>query len=147
MSELEWQTVRELMAFASRLRETVENSLLPSGEAVLARSGVYEPAVDVWEGESDIVVEVELPGVPADGIELRLEGGALHLSGEMPEGAEPAAAFLRIERMRGRFQRTVQLPVDVTEPPTATVRNGVLRVRLPKAQPARRRVGIVTEGS
>lgn len=147
MGELDWRAVRELMAFASRLRETVERALLPGAEPALERSGAFAPPVDVWESETDVIVEAELPGMRSEEIGLRLEGDSLLLSGELPEGSmESAGSFLRIERLRGRFHRTIPLPVEVAANPTATMHDGVLRVRLPKAASTRRRLGIVKEG-
>ncbi len=145
MGDLDWRVVRELMDVGERLREVVERALLPSSPVAVTRPATFEPPIDVWECREEVIVEAELPGSRSDEIELRLEGNTLVLSGELPENPEPHGAFLRIERPRGRFHRTVTLPVDVAGTPTATLKGGVLRVRLPKTDAGRKRVTIVRE--
>jgi HSP20 family protein len=148
MGDLDWRVVRELMAVGERLRDVVERALLPPSSVALTRPVTFEPLVDVWENDTEVIVEAELPGSRGGDIELRLEGGSLVLSGELPESAQPRGSYLRIERPRGRFHRLVSLPVDVAGEPRATLRGGVLQVRMPKAPAAsRRRVSIVREGA
>lgn len=147
MGDLDWRVVRELMAVGVRLREVVERALLPSSPVALTRQATFEPLLDVWENDTEVIVEAELPGSRPGDVDLRLEGGSLVLSGELPEKAEPRGSFLRIERPRGRFHRLVSLPAEVTGEPNATLRSGILQVRLPKAAPSRRRVNIVREGA
>jgi HSP20 family protein len=147
MGDLDWRVVRELMAVGERLREVVERALLPSSPVALTRSVTFEPLVDVWENDTEVIVEAELPGSRSGDIDLRLEGGSLVLSGELPESAQPRGSYLRIERPRGRFHRVVSLPADVAGEPRATLRGGVLRVRMPKASASRRRVSVVREGA
>ncbi len=147
MGDLDWRVVRELMAAGERLRELVERALLPSSPIALTRPATFEPPVDVWENDTEIIIEAELPGSRSGDIDLRLDGGSLVLSGELAENAELRGAYLRIERPRGRFHRVVSLPVEVVGEPRATLRGGVLQVRLPKAGTARRRVRIVKEGA
>jgi HSP20 family protein len=147
MGDLDWRVVRELMVVGTRLRELVERALLPSSPIALTRPATFEPPVDVWETDTEIIIEAELPGSRSGDIDLRLDRGSLVLSGELTENAEPRGAYLRIERPRGRFHRVVSLPVEVVGEPRATLRGGVLQVRLPKAGTARRRVSIVKEGA
>jgi HSP20 family protein len=147
MGDLDWRVVRELMAVGERLREVVERALLPSSPVALTRPATFEPLLDVWENDAEVIVEAELPGSRSGEVDLRLEGTALVLSGELPERAEPRGSYLRIERPRGRFHRVISLPVEVVGEPRATLRSGILQVRLPKATPARRRVNIIREGA
>jgi len=145
MGELDWRSVRELMALAERLREATERVLLPVSPVRLGQPAAFEPPVDVWESETEVIVEAELPGVKVDDIDLRLDAGALILSGNLPERSELSGAHLRIERPRGRFHRAVGLPAEVASEPRATLRGGVLKVRLPKTRTSRRRVAVKGE--
>jgi HSP20 family protein len=147
MGDLDWRVVRELMAVGERLREVVERALLPSSPVAVTQPAAFEPPIDVWETDTELIVEAEIPGSRSDDVGLRLEGSSLVLSGELPDVAEPRGAYLRIERPRGRFHRTVPLPVEVTGEPRATMRGGVLQVRLPKSRRTHRRVEIVREGA
>jgi len=145
MADLDWQAVRELAAFAARLRELVDRSVLPLDAVALARPEGFEPPLDVWEDDREVIIEAELPGARSANVDLRLEGNTLIISGELPEGSETGGTFLRVERLRGRFRRVLPLPAGVAGEPTAAMRAGVLQVRLPKAA-ARRRVGLAKEG-
>ncbi|HVN74702.1 MAG TPA: Hsp20/alpha crystallin family protein [Thermoanaerobaculaceae bacterium] len=147
MSDLDWRAVRELMSLAERLREATERALLPPSAVALGRPAAFEPPVDVWESEREIIVEAELPGVGVADVDLRLENGALVLSGTLPATGESPGAHLRIERPRGRFERVVHLPEPVAGEPRATLKGGVLEVRLPKAGTGRRRVPVEREGA
>ena len=147
MGDLDWRSVRELKALAERLREATERALLPASPMLLGQPAAFEPPVDVWESDSEVIVEAELPGVKVDDIDLRLDAGALILSGELRKSTESSSAYLRIERPRGRFHRIVRLPTDVSDKPRATLRGGVLKVRLPKAGRPRRRVTVEGVGA
>jgi len=145
MGELDFRTVRELMALRARLRELMESAMLPHPSAASGAAPPYECPVDVWETDDEVVVEAELPGVAADAIELRLEGATLVIAGELPAPAEDGGAFLRIERYRGPFRRLVALPVEVGGAPRAALRAGVLEVRLPRRTPRRHRIAVASE--
>jgi HSP20 family protein len=147
MGDLDWRAVRQLMALSERLREATEQALPPASAAPLRQPAGFEPAVDVWESDGEIIVEAELPGVSEGDIDLRLDGDTLVLSGRLPETHDSRAAHLRIERPRGRFHRVVHLPGDVSREPQATLRGGVLEVRLTKAGPSCRRVAVARERS
>jgi len=99
------------------------------------------PAVDVYEDESGITVLADMPGVPKEALEIKVEGDALSIEGAVqpptPEGLEAVYAELRI----GRFRRTFQLSRELdTARIDAGLKDGVLTLRIPKmehAQPRR----------
>jgi len=145
MGELDFRTVRELMALRARLRELMEKAMLPHPPVASAATPSFECPIDVWETDTEVVVEAELPGATTDAIELRLEDDKLVIAGELPAGTVDAATFLRLERYRGPFRRVVELPAKVDDIPAATLRAGVLQVRLPKRGARRRRIVIDRE--
>jgi HSP20 family protein len=142
----DWRALRELMALRSRLREVVERALLPPSAAVVPTVASFTPVADIWETAEAIVIEVELPGLAATSVDLRLEGTNLTLTGEMPPHDDTNGTYLRIERSRGRFQRTIVLPDVATGTPEASLRNGILEIRIPRDTIERRQVAIVKEG-
>ncbi len=95
------------------------------------------PAVNVSEGEKEVKIEAELPGLEAKDVDIRLENGAFVISGEKKfEDEEKKDSYHRIERSYGRFTRAVPLPCEVNEAGVkAKFEKGVLRVVLPKAHP------------
>lgn len=94
------------------------------------------PAVNVWADEDSVIVTAELPGMSNEDIELNVLGNTFTLSGErnfeeLPEGAR----YHRQERGSGKFTRNMQLPYKVHASKTkATFKDGVLEVRLPRAE-------------
>lgn len=91
------------------------------------------PPVDCWEGSEELHVIVDLPGIDRSSLQVRLEGGALVVTGRrenrVPEGSRPAA----LERPSGIVERRILLPGGIAaEPLQASLANGVLEVRLSK---------------
>jgi HSP20 family protein len=106
-----------------------------------ARSYSQVPAIDVAEYEHELVVVAELPGVKKEDIKILVQDGVLALSGERKGPAAPEESrWIRTEIASGSFSRSVELPVPVKEDSiTAELKNGVLRVVLPKSDRARPR--------
>jgi len=110
-------------------------------------TGVYPP-VNVFDGGDAYVVKAELPGVDASQIELEVQEDTLTLRGERVF-SEPRsdAAFHRRERKEGQFRRVLHLPGQVAGSDIkADLRDGVLTVRLPKAEEARPRKVAIQAG-
>ena len=98
-------------------------------------------AANVRETESEVIVELEAPGMDPDDFDLRVEGDFLVINGEKRVQQEHSdARYHVLETAYGRFQRAVPLPAEVEEGDTkARYRRGVLRVTLPKSSRARTR--------
>ncbi len=98
-------------------------------------------ALDVWEHDERLRVDVELPGVAAEGIDLSLEDNVLTLTVEVaPASAEDGAAWHRRERHRGSFSRAIELPTDIDpDGVEAVLEAGILKLTLPRAATARKR--------
>jgi len=146
MTNLDWRLVREFMELRLRLQRELERALVTAMPAA-ARQAPLAPPIDTWEDGDEFVVEAELPGARSEDIELRLDGPRLVLSGSFGAGSAGGGRFLRSERPRGQFYRAVELPDQVGGPPTATLRDGVLQVRLSRGDVRRRVVEIRLEGS
>lgn len=97
------------------------------------------PSADVYETGDEVQVEVELPGVNEDDLELTLSGDALIVKGEKrAENEERRGDSYVVERSYGSFHRAIPLPCAVDqEGAQATFKKGVLHVRLPKRPEAR----------
>ncbi|MGE5235917.1 MAG: Hsp20/alpha crystallin family protein [Acidobacteriota bacterium] len=145
MTELDWRAIRELAELRSRFREALERALIPVGPAVATRAVSFEPSIDVWETDSEVVVEAELPAARVESVEVRLERDTLVIAGEIPPPEPCEGRYLRVERPRGRFHRVIQLPAGIDGRPQARLHCGVLEVRLPRGAASRR--NIVISGS
>lgn len=108
----------------------------------------WSPAVDVRESDKELRLEVEIPGMNPDDVELTAENGVLTIRGEKrgerKEGDEESRYHL-VERSYGSFMRSFQLPQGLDESKIeADYNNGILSVHIPKAalpQPRRIQIG------
>jgi HSP20 family protein len=94
------------------------------------------PAMDVHETADDLVVSAALPGLKAEDVDITITGQAVTVKGEFKEDDRvERGQYLYRERRFGTFQRQLQLPVRVqSEAATATFEDGVLTLRIPKAE-------------
>lgn len=106
--------------------------------------GVFPP-VNVFGNDDGIVVRAEVPGITPESITLSIERRTLRVSGERTPVAPKNGSFHRRERSSGKFSRSLQLPADLdTEKATADCRNGVLTIRIPRAEASRPRTIAIT---
>ena len=97
----------------------------------------WEPPVDVFEDEREIVVLVALPGVPAHRIEVTTEAGELVVRAERSLPFAPSqSALRRLEIPYGSFERRIPLPDARLETGTRELRDGCLILRLRKVSRA-----------
>ncbi|HEX9998766.1 MAG TPA: Hsp20/alpha crystallin family protein [Abditibacterium sp.] len=103
--------------------------------------GMFAPAMDVKEDAHAYTVQLEVPGVPRDKIDITLQDGALVIRGARePKAEKTEGHYRRVERSYGSFSRSLTLPraVDGAQV-SADLHDGVLTVRLPKAEDAKPR--------
>jgi HSP20 family protein len=105
----------------------------------LPSMGEWAPALDVSETKDAVMVKAEVPGMDPKEIQLSLEDQLLTLKGEKTqEKEEKDEHYYHAERSYGAFVRTVRLPATVDgSKVTATFKNGLLKVTLPKAATAK----------
>lgn len=102
------------------------------------------PRVDVYEDASSITLLADLPGVPRDKLELKVEGDTLLVEGTVqpptPEGLEAVYAEVRVPRFRRSFALSRDLDTQRID---ANLKEGVLTLRIPKAEHAQpRRIAV-----
>lgn len=107
--------------------------------------------LDVTTTKDALLVQAALPGVKPDQVAITVENGTLTITGETAEEhMEEGASHLVREIRRGSFSRSVTLPNGLEpDKAEATFENGVLRLRIPKAEqlkPRQIRISPVTEG-
>jgi HSP20 family protein len=101
-------------------------------------AGVF-PLTNVTEDDHNYYVRAELPGMPANEIDISVTGDAVSISGERKISSEKKEAkYHRREREAGKFNRMIGLPGPVdTEKVEATCTDGVLTIVIPKAEAAK----------
>jgi len=96
------------------------------------------PAINVWEVGDNLFAEAEVPGLTGDDIDISVVAGDLTLRGQRGEAPREGVAYHRQERGVGEFNRVLRLPIEVdADKVEATLKDGVLLIKLPKAESAR----------
>lgn len=113
---------------------------LPDGVERTRPRTAYAPAVDILERTDEIVVTADMPGVDERSVDITLEKNVLSISGIVDQRPAPGHRPALAEYGTGDYQRAFTLSEEVDrERIQATVKNGVLRLVLPKAAAARAR--------
>ena len=105
----------------------------------LARSGAtptsWTPSMDVSEDEQGLLLELEIPGLSPEEVEVTTDQRLLTIKGEKSATrAREGVRAIVTERTHGQFVRTLQLPQGVDESKVeAEFANGLLRIRVPRA--------------
>jgi HSP20 family protein len=125
----------------SQMDRLVGDFFGPMTGAYAPRSAVAQrsfPALNIWEYGDDLYAEAELPGLKSDDIDVSVVGGDLTIRGRRGEEPAEGTSYHRRERGVGEFTRVVRLPADVdAQRVEATLKDGVLLVKLPKAESAK----------
>jgi len=111
----------------------------PTATATGTGSRVWMPVVDMFETKDELLLNFELPGVREKDVSLSITGDLLTVRGERQFRQElNDDNYYHVERAYGKFERSVQLPIPVqADRVKATYRDGVLEVKLPKAEEVR----------
>ena len=95
--------------------------------------------IDVYADGDTYVVEVGLPGISPEAVNISVLGNQVSISGEYPQVPE-GRRYLFSERPTGRFERTLALPTDLdADKAAAHYEHGLLRLTVPKAESAKPR--------
>jgi HSP20 family protein len=135
-----WEQQSEVEQATDRIRRMLDQTFGEGGWRTLMRTAsVLTPPVDIEEQDDAYLIEVELPGVKRDDVDIELVGNELTISGEFKE-RERAGILRKRTRRIGRFELRVGLPNRVDpEGIQAQLEHGVLAVRVPKSEAAQRR--------
>ncbi len=118
-----------------RLQQALDASRTSSWlDAGLSGGGAYPP-INVFRKGDDFALIAEVPGVKKDDIEVQVKGRTVRISGGKSVDYPKEAAVHRRERLAGRFDRAVSLPIEIDpERVQAECRDGVLAVLLTRAE-------------
>jgi HSP20 family protein len=131
-----WSPFAEFEQMSERMRRMLDQTL---GGGLLAEPTGWSPLVDIEEKDDAYVVEADLPGVKREDVNIELVGNQLAITGEVKERKREGVVRRRTRRV-GRFDYRVTLPDQVDpEKIDAKLDDGVLTVRVPKTERAKRR--------
>ncbi len=137
-----WSPVRELFSWRNMMERAMDEAL--RYEDGVSNSNENRQAarlpLDVYSTEEDIIVLASVPGTNPDDVEITVEGETLTIQGELNHRI-PDVNYIFSERYTGRFARTLQLNVPIAvDNITADFADGILTLRLPKAEEVRPKV-------
>jgi HSP20 family protein len=133
-----WDPFQEMTSLRDAMNQLLAESFVrPSGMA-----GAFQPPVDLYETENEYVVKLAAPGLKPDNFEITMQQNMLTIQGrtqQEDEKQEGARYHVREQRF-GEFLRTVQFPSQVdADKIQASLSNGILTIRVPKAEAAKPR--------
>jgi len=104
----------------------------------------FVPDVDIYETDQELVLVADMPGVDRGSVDVDLAGGVLTVAGRMkPRKLDAGFTLIDHEFHTGSFSRSFELSEEIDSAKIeAAMNRGVLRVRLPKAVPASRKIAI-----
>ncbi len=128
-----WRNVSEIQGEMNRLFDSFFGR--PISGATAAGTRAWAPVFDMYETKDELVLKLELPGVREKDVSLSITGDVLTVKGERAFDQEQKDEnYVHVERVYGKFERSIQLPMPVqADRVKATYRDGVLEVKLPKA--------------
>lgn len=133
MALIRWTPRSELDVF---VRDPFIRSFWDLADETPAQDAVWHPALELVEEKDRLVLELDLPGIEPANVQVQLQDDMLSVHGERKfEAHDDRGKVLKSERASGAFTRTIQLPYRVkNDKVTASYRNGVLTITLPKAE-------------
>jgi HSP20 family protein len=140
----------EMVSLRSAMDRLFEDSFVsPLSWRTIGGGDAITPPVDMHETADEIVVTTSLPGMKSEDVEITMSGQTLTLKGEFKADDEiKRDQYLYRERRFGSFSRSVQLPVRVQgDRADATFVDGVLTLRIPKAEEVKPRQIRINTGS
>jgi len=118
-------------------------SFLPSWLPRLRMHELEEisPSMDIFTDGDDVVVKAELPGMKKEDVDISLTKDSITISGaKKKEEKVEKKDYYRFESSYGSFRRSFSLPAEVqTEKASAKFKDGVLEVRIPKTEEAKKK--------
>jgi HSP20 family protein len=140
MSLIRWSpaSLRDHETIQDDVQRLLDGFFTP-GTFVSQTKGLFAPPVDIEETAEEFIVRVDLPGVAQKDVKVSLVGDTLTIRGERHSEMQKGENHTqRRERVHGTFERSFKMGRSVrSEQVKAQYRDGVLEVRVPKAEEAR----------
>ena len=142
MSLIRWNPMTASLRDSETVHDEVQRLLdgfFTPGAYVSDTKGLFVPPVDIEETAEEFLVRVDLPGVAQKDVKVSLIGDTLTVRGERhSEAKNGQSSTQRRERVHGTFERSFKMGRSVrADQVKAQYRDGVLEVRVPKAEEAR----------
>ena len=137
MKLIRWTPMRNVTSFRDEMDTLLEDLYGRMTVPEDGHEGDWLPPLDMSEGESDVTVSLELPGMNKEDIKVSVKDDVLTVSGEKKQEKtdDDGENSCRIERSYGFFKRSVSLPAEVDAAKVkATFKDGILKVEMPRIE-------------
>jgi len=125
-------STQELQVQKKRELENTEETTIPAR--------IFVPAADIYEGENDLTVILEMPGVEKKNVDIRVEDGVLNIEGRLDLAKYQGLQPLYTEYNIGHYSRSFRLSSRIDQNKIAAeMKDGILSLNLPKAEEAKSR--------
>lgn len=115
-------------------------------EQKTAPARAYVPAVDIVDNDKDTLLILDMPGVVESGVDLSLEKNILTIHAKPVESTHEGKELVYSEYGEGDYKRSFSISEEVDRDNiTASLKDGVLRVRLPKTTPVTKKIAVGPE--
>ncbi|MCL5036107.1 MAG: Hsp20/alpha crystallin family protein [Chloroflexi bacterium] len=136
-----WDPLTEFPMMRNMMKDFFGNmfrgGMMPAGEMMMK----WQPAMDIYKKDNNIVVEASLPGMKKEDINIDISDGMMTISGEMKEEKEVKENdYYYKERHSGTFSRSMMIPEDIRmDNIDAEFKDGLLKVTMPMTAPEKAR--------
>jgi len=131
MAIVRWDPFKDLLSVQERINKIFDETA--SNESNM-RHGDWDPPVDIYETDRDIILTLEIPGTKEEDVDIQVNEGLLVVKGEkkVPYNKNENN-FYRLERPYGKFSRSFSLPNNADlEGIKAKLKDGILAIRISK---------------
>jgi HSP20 family protein len=135
---MRWQPFERM----ETLRRQMERIFDDITDTSIERENIWHPAIELIDTPDNLLLQVQLPGVERNNIDIQVTRDAVLITGEYPYPQQSETNnWLHSEFAYGKFRRLISLPISVeNEQVHAEFQNGILSLTLPKTEQARRRI-------
>ncbi|MBO7245044.1 MAG: Hsp20/alpha crystallin family protein [Alphaproteobacteria bacterium] len=127
---------QEVDSIQNEINRIFDKHLMPAKQSYLQDNDILNPDIDIFETDKEIQIEAELAGLDANDIDIQIsKDGILTISGEKTNSHEETGenGYYFSERSFGFLNRCIALPENCqTEKAEADLKNGVLKITIPK---------------
>ncbi len=137
MELVRWNPIRDMFSLRNHANRVFGDFYFPTNREEGDMSmWNWNPVVDVYDNDDNIVLKAEIPGIDKKDIVVDVKGRVLTLKGERSSDNEVKEDnYYRRERCFGKFERAFNLPVDVElDKIKANYKDGVLEIEIPKPE-------------
>lgn len=136
---IRWDPFADRSLFRHSIDRLYDESFVRPGFGWIAPVSAANLAIDMYETKDDVIVKAALPGIKPEQVQVSITGDMLTIRGESKdENQIKEENYVRKERSFGSFSRCVTLPGGLkADKADATFENGVLTLKIPKAEEAK----------